>query len=125
MSAENMLPPPVGKPDYALNNSYNSETGLRSAELTVTAGWPTKFLGKYVFKEWTYGERLNAEIGMPVNESGGRDFTQLLTRQCLVTIRESPLPLNETNYPLLPARVATLLSNVVTYINMSPEPEKN
>ena len=50
------------KQPYKLEYEHDSATGLRTAILTLYNGFPEMYLGKYVMTEWTYGEKVHAEM---------------------------------------------------------------
>lgn len=113
------------KPPYELKFSQDGLTGLREATLAIYLGFPDKYLGEYAFKEWNYGEKLNVELEASKQSPEKMDVTLLIVLQTLITLRKSPISLKTVeDYKNLPGRLGTLLTNIASFLNLSPSEEK-
>ena len=116
------------KPDILdVKTGYDEPTGLRTVELTIRAGFPEKYIGKYMFREWSYGEKIRVELEVekefPAKEpdmilKGER----MIGKEVKVTLRSSPIPIDDIF--TLPGRLGTILANVTGYVNVTPDEEK-
>ncbi len=114
---------------FDLKLGFDEARGLRTAELVMKKGFPEKYLGKYFLREWTYGEKLYAEIEAEkikaVKGVDEKDIQPFIALQVLATVRESPVKLGSYEDVCgLPGRVGTLLANICGYLNMAPDEEK-
>lgn len=112
-------------PRYLFNISTDPQTGLRSALLDVFYGWPSQYRGKWVMRELTFGEKIDVESKIPLNEKGEMDAARIGILTTLATIRSSPIKLGEEEMRLMPGRVGTLLINFAAALNNVPDAEKN
>ena len=136
-------------PQYRLDLGYDASAGLHTAELIIDNGFPEDLLGEYIFREWTYGEKLSVELEAervrlnklsvlqavkePDEETQKKiealenrmDTETYVILQTITTVKKSPMKLEGIEqFKALPGRFGTLLVNIASYLNLTPTSEK-